>query len=121
MKRIITFILCLFVMASVASYAGQKAEKKTAKIAKELQLNKTEKAKVLAIFKKTANAKDKVKADKKLTADAKKEKVKELKKNQKDELRTVLGEERFKKYEALKEKDDDKHDANKENSKKGKK
>lgn len=98
MKKIAIIIASLILLISLNAEAGKKPEKKADKMALILKLNRAEKAKVLAVYRKTSEAKDKIKKDKRLSEEEKKLHLDELKQHQKNQLKAIVGETRYDKF-----------------------
>jgi hypothetical protein len=114
MKKLILILICLTLGLNFNTFAGNKAGKKTDKMAVQLKLNKTEKAKILAVYKKYYASKEKIKANKKLSEEEKERQLDEIKATQKSELKAVIGDKRYDWYKDQKNKEKKKKKEGKE-------
>lgn len=105
MKKLIYLAFAAFIMFSVSvSAQGQKAEKKAKgptvenrvdKVATDLNLSVTEKAAVLALFQKQDVEFKKFKSEVEAESPEFKSKLQELRKTQNEELKAVIGKDKF--------------------------
>ncbi len=111
MKKLIYLAFAAFIMFSVSvSAQGQKAEKKgkgptvenrVDKVATDLNLSATEKAAVLALFQKHDVEFKKFKSEVDAESPEFKTKLQELRKTQNEELKAVIGKEKFQTLQKL--------------------
>lgn len=104
MKTNLVFLVSLFMMVSIGLSAqeqtevkpkGPTLEQRVEKMATDLGLSETEKADVKTLLKKHAAEMKELRAEPDKASDAFKAKMKELRKGQENELKMLLGEERY--------------------------
>jgi len=105
MKKILYLIICLLLVGGVAN--AQKKDstknKKSEKVAKELNLNRDQKKQMDSIHTETRKQKETITNDKSLTEDQKQQKIKDLNKQEKSKMKTVLTPEQQEKAKQMRE------------------
>lgn len=122
MKKIIVILLALVPMFAFAQKmdkktADERAQKRTEKMAADLNLSESQKAKVAAINKKYADVADEMRADQKAEKEERREEAKKRMEERNREIKAVLTPEQYAKQQEMKAAHQEKREVKKEKMK----